>query len=106
MTNITNLPRPYTVVLMRGYRFGDLPGWDNEPETDCYVALVHAEDSHQAVMKAFDQVMAADTKDLTQLLTARGLADFGLSKSDYHFVVLFEGFQSAKLYGFQRGPWS
>ena len=105
MTNITTLHQPYTVVLMRGYRFEDVPGWENEPETDCYVARVTAADKIEAVKKARSQAMAADKKDLEQLLTKRGMHAFQLEPSDYHFIVLFEGHQDPKLFGFESGPW-
>lgn len=95
----------YTVVLMRGYRFEDIPGWDAEPETDCYVALVEAEDTVQAVIAARKQAIAADVESLTRSYGKHFAPAMRLDLHDYTFIVLFEGHQDAKLFGFQTGLW-
>lgn len=105
MTNVTLLPKPFTVVLMRRYRFEDIPGWECEPETDIYVALIYAHDKASAVRLAKEQVIDADNRDLTHTLGAKFVRALRLDKSDYTFLVLFDGHQEPKCWGWESGPW-
>lgn len=100
--------KEYTVVLMRDYRFSDIPDFSDDPDTDCYVAHVEAEDHTAAVKAARLQAYEADVLSIGRGDRRRGrefLETFDLSMDDYDFICLFDGVQEPKLFGFQSGPW-
>lgn len=100
--------KEYTVVLMRDYRFSDIPEFSDDPDTDCYVAHVSAEDHTSAVKAARQQAFDADAVSIGRGSMRRGkdfLQTFELDVEDYNFICLFDGKQDPKLFGFQTGPW-
>lgn len=99
------VPKPFTVVLMRGHRFQDIPDWGTEPRTDTYVAHVRAHNKQSAVRLAKEEVIAADNKDLKITLGARHVRALGLNKEDYDFLVMFEGHLQPACFGWESGPW-
>lgn len=105
MSNVTLIPLPFTVVLMRGYRFQDIPNWEGEPETDTYTAHVRAHTKQDAVRLAKQEAIDADNGSLNQTLGAKFVRALRLDKGDYDFLVLFEGHQHVKAWGWQTGPW-
>jgi len=105
MADVTTLPLPYTVVLRRGYRFGDIPDWDTDPEYDTYTAYVRATDFAEAVRLAKAEVLKYDKRDLTARLGTKYVRALELDRDDYHFLMLFEGHQHVKCFGWESGPW-
>jgi hypothetical protein len=79
----------YTVVLMRpDYATGDFG-------QDCYVASVEAEDEYRAVKVGQAEVVSVDVRDGT-------IPDERYAKGDdYYPLLVFEGHQKVKLWGFQ-----
>lgn len=78
----------YTVVLLR-------PDYMHEttqtaPGQDIYVAFVTAEGGSAAVRAAREQVFTADAEDMEPR-----------SIDDYTFVVMFDGHQEPRLFGWQ-----
>jgi hypothetical protein len=79
----------YTVVLMRpDYATSDFG-------QDCYVALVEAEDEYRAVKVGQKEVWEVDNDD------HKGEEYPGGSPEDYYALLVFEGHQDVKLFGFQ-----
>ena len=97
MTNVTQLPRHVTVVLMRGYRFEHLPGHEADPETDTYTAYVTAATVTEALKLAKAETLAADQKSYGKALMKRMQFD----ADDYHYLLMFAGHQPAIHYGWQ-----
>lgn len=98
MSNVQKLPLPYTVVLMRSFRFSDIPEWEAEPETDSYVAHVKATGHEEAVKAAKQQVLEADQKELGKDFMRR----MQLDTDEYTFIALFDGHIEAKYHGWQH----
>lgn len=99
------LPLPFTVVLMRGYRFQEIPDWECEPENDTYTAHVRAHDKASAVRLAKQEAIDADSTSLTHTLGAKYVRALLLDKEDYDFLVMFAGHQDVVCFGWQSGPW-
>jgi len=76
----------FTVVLMR-------PDYRADPYgQDCYVARVEAVNAYRAREEAQKEAWKYDNKDLGE---TSGFSD------DYHSLLVFEGHQEVKLFGFQ-----
>jgi hypothetical protein len=78
----------FTVVLLRPDYLHDTT--QTAPGQDIYVAFVAAEGYREAVKAAREQAFKADTEDMEP----RAL-------DDYTFVVMFDGHQEPRLFGWQ-----
>lgn len=94
--------KPYTVMLLRSYRFEHIPQHNCEPESDTYFAHIEADSLTSAIKAGRQDAFDADCREYGKSFMRQ--MGFGSDSESYDFLGLFAGHIEPVWHAWQGRP--